>query len=230
MNMDHLPTKWDVKGCLMGSKMLTGSLMFFGPLLGIIMVFVEPGSMSEAPFTDVAQTMADNSTLVMISGMGFALAVMAIFIGTAYLARSMQGEGKPGSDLAGLASVFALLLAGVVMVSIGIELAITDSSWIDQGGDVVNAIAISEAVSRSIFFFNGLVILLLGIAIIRQKNLNQIVGGLFALFGGCILVGGMASSGDNIGEMIWFIGFLGWIIMTMVLGILTILSARKNAT
>ena len=27
----------------MGSKMLAGSLMFFGPLLGIIMVFVEPG-------------------------------------------------------------------------------------------------------------------------------------------------------------------------------------------
>ena len=204
------------------SKKLIGSLMLFGPLLGIAMVFVEPGGMSEVSFAERAQTMADNATQAMISSMGFASAVMAIFIGIHYLARSMQGEGKPGSDLAGLASVFALLIAGVVMVSIGIELTVgeTESSWIDHGGDVVNALAISEAISMSIFFFNGVVILLLGIAIIRQKNLNQIVGGLFALFGACILVGGLFSAGGNLGGTIWFAGFLGWIFTTIAAGFL----------
>jgi len=204
------------------SKKLIGSLMFLGPLLGIAMAFIEPAGMSEDSFAVKAQTMIDNSALTMISSMGFALAVMAIFIGIHYLARSMQGEDKPGSDLAGIASVFALLIVGVVMVSFGIEITVgeKESSWIGQGGDVVNALAISEAISQSVFFFNGVVILLLGIAIIRQKNLNQIVGGLFILFGACIVVGGIFSVGDNIGGMIWLTGFLGWLLTTIATGIL----------
>ena len=209
------------------SKKLIGSLMFLGPLLGIAMAFIEPAGMSEDSFAVKAQTMIDNSELTMISSMGFALAVMAIFIGIHYLARSMQGEDKPGSDLAGIASVFALLIVGVVMVSFGIEITVgeKESSWIGQGGDVVNALAISEAISQSVFFFNGVVILLLGIAIIRQKNLNQIVGGLFILFGACIVVGGIFSVGDNIGGMIWLTGFLGWLLTTIATGILIIRSA-----
>ena len=209
------------------SKKLIGSLMFLGPLLGIAMAFIEPAGMSEDSFAVKAQTMIDNSALTMISSMGFALAVMAIFIGIHYLARSMRGEDKPGSDLAGIASVFALLIVGVVMVSFGIEITVgeKESSWIGQGGDVVNALAISEAISQSVFFFNGVVILLLGIAIIRQKNLNQIVGGLFILFGACIVVGGIFSVGDNIGGMIWLTGFLGWLLTTIATGILIIRSA-----
>ena len=39
----------------------------------------------------------------------------------------------------------------------------------------------------------------------------------------------MTSSGsENIGGLIWFIGFLGWIIMTVVLGGLTIKQARAS--
>ena len=74
--------------------------------------------------------------------------------------------------------------------------------------------------------FMGAAILLLGIAIFRQKHLNQIVGGITGLFGACIVVGSPISSDvDDIGGVIWFIGFLGWIIMTVVLGGLTIKQA-----
>jgi len=218
----------------MGSKMLTGSMLVFGPLLGIIMVFVEPGGTDEDAFAVVAQTMLDNSAQAIISMVGFTVAMLAVTIGTAYLARSMQGEQKPGSDLAGLASVLAFLSAGVVIVSVGIEMIIYDSMWTDQGGDPTNAIAIGEAVSRNIFMFMGVSAVLLGIAIFRQKNLNQIVGAITALFGGFIFVGGLASSfmtssgSENIGGLIWFIGFLGWIIMTVVLGGLTIRQARSS--
>ena len=206
--------------------------MLFGPLLAIATIIIEPGGTSEAPFTEVVQTMSDNYVLATISLIGWAAAILAIFIGIHYLARSMQGEEKPGSDLAGLASVFALLVAGVAMVSLSIELTVgeRESSWIDQGGDVVNATALSAAISRSIFVFNGVVILFLGLAIVRQKNLNQIVGGLFALFGACILLGGMFSVGDNLGGMIWFIGFLGFPITTAATGFLILRSAGKDAT
>ena len=112
--------------------------------------------------------------------------------------------------------------------------------WVDKGGDVNTAYAISEGIFSGMFLLIGGTMLLLGIAIIRQKNLHQIVGGITGLSGALLLVGVLMPSGDPgaastssteaIGGTLWFIGFLGWIIMTMALGILTILSARKNAT
>ena len=162
----------------------------------------------------------------------FFVAIMIIFIGIHYLARSMQGENKPGSDLAGLASIFALLICGIVMVSTGLELTATErgSSWVTSGGDVLSAYAISEAIFRGIFVFNGIVMLLLGLAIVKQKNLSPIVGGFFAFFGACVLFGGMFSSGDNWAGMIWFIGFLGFPLMTAVTGFLILWSARKSTS
>jgi len=211
-----------------GSKMLTGSMLVFGPLLGIIMMFVEPGGTDEAAFAVAAQKMLDNSTQAQIAGLGFTVALLAVTIGTAYLARSMQGEQKPGSDLAGLASVLAFLSAGVVIVSFGIHMSIFDTGWTDKGGDVTNLYAIGEAISVSMFMFMGAAALLLGIAIFRQKNLNQIVGGITALFGACIVGGALASAGpESFAGLIWFIGFLGWIVMTVVLGGLTIKQALK---
>jgi hypothetical protein len=86
----------------------------------------------------------------------------------------------------------------------------------------------------------GASLLLLGIVIVRQKNLNQIVGGLIGLSGALFLVGMLMPSGDPglaetstveaIGGILWVSGFFSWIIMIVVLGIFTILDARKNST
>ncbi len=214
----------------MGSKMLTGSLMVFGTILTIIMLFVEPGDITEGlTFEVIAQNLLDNSTLGEITAVGWTVGVLAITIGTAYLARSMQGEHKPGSDLAGLASVLAFLSAGIVAVSSGIQMAIFDTEWVDQGGDITNAWAIGEGAFRSMFMFMGAASLLLGIAIFRQKNLNKIAGGITGLFGALLLVGWIIPVSGDVFGTIGFIGFLGWPIMTIVLGVLTILSARKDA-
>ena len=116
------------------------------------------------------------------------------------------------------------------MVGFSLELIATDkgSDWITQGGDAINAFTISEAMTRSIFVFDGLVMLFLGLAILIQKNMSQIIGGLFTVFGICVLFGGIFSSGDNWAGMIWFIGFLGFPIMTSVTGFLTLWQVRKN--
>ena len=217
--------------------MLTGSMLLGGMILGIIMVFVEPSVSESDSFAVAIQQLLDNSTQARLSGVGFTIAVLGALIGTAYLARSMQGEQKPGSDLAGLASVFAFLAAAVITVSAGIQLSLMDASYADRGGDVANAYAISEGLGQSMFGLLGAAMLLLGIAIVRQKNLNQIVGGLTALSGAFFLFGMLMPSGDPglaetstaeaIGGISWFIGFLSWIIMTMVLGGLTIKQARN---
>jgi hypothetical protein len=103
-----------------------------------------------------------------------------------------------------------------------------ESTWVTSGGDVVGTFAIGEAIIRSIFVFDGIVMLFLGLAIVKQKNLSPIVGGLFTFLGMCVLVGGMLSEGDNWAGMIWFIGFLGFPIITAVTGILTLREARNN--
>ena len=217
--------------------MLTGSMLLGGMILGIIMVFVEPSVSESDSFAVAIQQLLDNSTHARLAGVGFTIAILGALIGIVYLARSMQGEQKPGSDLAGLASVFAFLAAAVITVSAGIQLSLMDASYADRGGDVANAYAIAEGLGLSMFGLIGASMFLLGIAIVRQKNLNQIVGGLTALSGAFFLFGMLMPSGDPglaetstaeaIGGISWFIGFLSWIIMTMVLGGLTIKQARN---
>ena len=212
------------------SKNLIGSFLLAGPFLAFAsLVLFSPGG-DDQTFAQELQGMSENYTLASISMMLWFVAIMIIFIGIHSLARSMQGENKPGSDLAGLASIFALLICGVVMVATGIELTATErgSSWVTSGGDVLSAYAISQAISRSIFVFDGVVMLLLGLAIVKQKNLSPIVGGFFTFFGVCVLFGGMFSEGDNWAGMIWFIGFLGFPLMTAATGFLILRSAIKK--
>ena len=212
------------------SKKLIGSFLLVGPFLALaaLMLF-EPGG-DDSTFAEELQGMSENYAIASASMVLWFVAIMIIFIGIHSLARSMQGENKPGSDLAGLASIFALLICGIVMVSTGMELTATErgSSWVTSGGDVLSAYAISEAIFRSVFVFDGVVMLLLGLAIVKQKNLSPIVGGFFAFFGACVLFGGMFSEGDNWAGMIWFIGFLGFPLTTATTGVLILRLAIKK--
>jgi len=220
------------EGSIMGSKILTGWMLVIGPILAVIMLFIEPGGTTEeASFSQTAQNLLESTTLGGITAIGWTIAALAITIGTVYLARSMQGEEKPGSDLAGLAAILALLSAGIVAVDHGLHGAVFDSGWTKQGGDAANAIAIGEAVFRGMFTFMATASLLLGIAIFRQKNLNHIVGLITGLFGALLLIGWLLPSVIHENEvfgLIGFIGFLGWPVMTVVLGVLTIRQARAE--
>jgi hypothetical protein len=220
----------------MVSKLLIGSMLLGGVLLGIIVQFVEPSVSDSDSYAAVVPQLLANSTHHMIAGFGFIVAILSIFIGTSYLAKSMQGEQKPGSDLAGLASILALLGAAVVAISIGLEMGIIDGQYADKGGDVALGYGIADAMFMITFMFLGATLLLLGIAILRQKNLHQIVGGITGLSGLLLLAGmlmpsadpGLASTSttEAIGGWTWFLGFLGWLIMTMVIGGITIKQSR----
>ena len=214
----------------MGSKILTGWMLVIGPILAVIMLFIEPGGTTEeASFSQTAQHLLESTTLGGITAIGWTIAALSITIGTVYLARSMQGEEKPGSDLAGLAAILALLSAGIVAVDHGLHGAVFDSGWTKQGGDAANALAIGEAIFRGMFTFMAASSLLLGIAIFLQKNLNQIAGIITAVMGALLLFGWILPFESEALDFVGFIGFLGWPIMTIVLGILTILSSKKDA-
>ena len=220
----------------MGSKMLTGSMMLGGMILGFITTFLETSTSETDSFAVAAQQLIDSSMQSALSGTVFTIAILATLIGTAYLARSMQGENRPGSDIAGLASVLAFLAATILVVSNGLQMSLLDTSYTERGGDAAVAYAISEGMAHSSFSFIGASILLLGIAIVRQKNLNIILGAFTGLFGLLLLIGGVIPAGDPgldsttaieaVGGIIWFIGFIGWFVTTMVIGGFTIKQAK----
>ena len=222
----------------MGSKMLTGSMMLGGMILGFIMTFLETSVSETDSFAVVTQQLIDSSMQTALSGTVFSISILATLIGTAYLARSMQGDNRSGSDIAGLASVLAFLAAAILLVSTGLQNSLLDTSYTERGGDPAVAYAISEAIAHSSFSLIGASILLLGIAIVRQKNLNLILGAFTGLFGLFLLVGGAMPSGDPgldstttaeaVGGILWFIGFLGWFVTTMVIGGFTIKQARST--
>ena len=222
----------------MGSKMLTGSMMLGGMILGFIMTFLETSVSETDSFAVVTQQLIDSSMQTALSGTVFSISILATLIGTAYLARSMQGENRSGSDIAGLASVLAFLAAAILLVSSGLQNSLLDTSYTERGGDPAVAYAISEAIAHSSFSLIGASILLLGIAIVRQQNLNLILGAFTGLFGLFLLVGGAMPSGDPgldstttaeaVGGILWFIGFLGWFVTTMVIGGFTIKQARST--
>ena len=222
----------------MASKMLTGSMMLGGMILGFIMTFLETSTSETDSFAVVAQQLIDSPMQTALSGTVFTISILATLIGTAYLARSMQGENRPGSDIAGLASVLAFLAAAILLVSSGLQNSLLDTSYTERGGDPAVVYAISEGIAHSSFSLIGASILLLGIAIVRQKNLNLILGAVTALFGLLLLIGGVIPAGDPgldsttaieaVGGILWFIGFLGWFVTTMVIGGFIIKQARST--
>ena len=222
----------------MGSKMLTGSMMLGGMILGFIMTFLETSTSETDSFAVVAQQLIDSPMQTALSGTVFTISILATLIGTAYLARSMQGENRSGSDIAGLASVLAFLAAAILLVSSGLQNSLLDTSYTERGGDPAVVYAISEGIAHSSFSLIGASILLLGIAIVRQKNLNLILGAVTGLFGLLLLIGGVIPAGDPgldsttaieaVGGILWFIGFLGWFVTTMVIGGFIIKQARST--
>ena len=220
----------------MGSNMLTGAMMLGGMILGFIMTFLETSTSETDSFAVVAQQLIDSPMQTALSGTVFTISILATLIGTAYLARSMQGDNRSGSDIAGLASVLAFLAAAILLVSSGLQNSLLDTSYTERGGDPAVVYAISEGIAHSSFSLIGASILLLGIAIVRQKNLNLILGAVTALFGLLLLIGGVIPAGDPgldsttaieaVGGIIWFIVFIGWFVTTMVIGGFTMKQAR----
>jgi len=217
----------------MVSKSIIGWMLILGPIAAAILIFLEPRASSEV-FADSLQVKLDNLTLARVTAIGFSVALSIIFIGTIFFARSMAEAQKPGSNLAAIGSILVLFSAVAFSISSAIHLVVLQPSFVANGGNTVQTYAISEAIFNGTFLISGSYLLLIGIAIVKQQTLNQIAGWITALFGICLIIGAVLPSDDPglettttlaaIGGIIWFIGFLGWPIITLVLGILVLRS------
>ena len=146
----------------------------------------------------------------------------------------MAEAQKPVSNLAAIGSILVLFSAVAFSISSAIHLMVLQPSFVTNGGNSVQAYAIAEAIFNGTFLISGSYLLLIGIAIVKQQNLNQIAGWITALFGTCLLIGTILPAGDPslettttvgaVAGMSWIIGFLGWPIITLVIGILVLRS------
>ena len=215
------------------SKTLIGWMLVLGPIAAIIFVFLEPQVASE-DFAVSLQASLDNPTLARLTTIGLTGAISIIFIGTIFFARSMAEAQKPGSNLAAIGSILVLFSAVAFSISSAIHLTVLQPSFVTNGGNSVQAYAIAEAIFNGTFLTSGSYLLLIGIAIVKQQNLNQIAGWITALFGTCLLISTILPTGDPdlettttvgaVAGILWVIGFLGWPIITLVKGILVLRS------
>ena len=215
------------------SKTLIGWMLVLGPIAAIIFIFLTPGFESD-DFAVSLQAKLDNPTLARITTTGLTGALSIIFIGTIFFARSMAEAQKPGSNLAAIGSILVLFSAVAFSISSAIHLTVLQPSFVTNGGNSVQAYAIAEAIFNGTFLTSGSYLLLIGIAIVKQQNLNQIAGWITALFGTCLLISTILPTGDPdlettttvgaVAGILWVIGFLGWPIITLVKGILVLRS------
>ena len=81
----------------------------------------------------------------------------------------------------------------------------------------------SEGVNSTVFNVLGISWILLGIAMILQKNLHLILGIVVIIIGAAMFVANIA---DN--DIIWMIAFLGMLIGSLATGILSIINRNED--
>ena len=218
----------------MNSQRLTGWLLIIGPVLTfLVWALLWPmliGS-GETSADQVAEGVAKPELVRVLSAIGVA-GFASFLLGFVLLARSMQGEDKPGAGCVAVAGILFVVTATMAAVagtsSIGVlELAI-------EQNDVATAVMVNaagNAIFSGVPLIWSIALILLGTTIVKQKNLHVAVGWLFAVFGAVMLVYSVShpvetnSSGDQvISMMIW----IGISLITVATGVLT-LRARQTS-
>ncbi len=203
----------------MGSKMQTGLLLIIGTVVSLVgWMFIYPvdGGPDSTAADNAKDIMADPGLAKVGMLMGFG-GMGAVFIGFLNISRKMAAGDGAGSSWANISAILALSLAVMGIFTIGIEWAAAEASSAAAGTALMQ---ISQAGETSFTMACGLLLVLIGIGIILEKNFHIIIGGLSVVAGVLFLIG-------NIDESIAMTGFLGWIGMMLValaLGVQTLRS------
>tara|TARA_Y100000590_G_scaffold450072_1_gene589183 strand:- start:816 stop:1508 length:693 start_codon:yes stop_codon:yes gene_type:complete len=224
----------------MNPKFLTGGLLIIGSLL----IFAGFGESNDELITatDHVANIAEDTQSHLYFTLLDMTAVIAMMTGWIFLGLSMHGSSKSGSLLAKVAVTLTIICLPIVIVSSGLSLAVIymieealkPENAASMGALMVEAewlYIISEGVSSPGVIFNviGIAWILIGIAMILQKNLplvsgKSFIGNHFILGILVIIVGASLFSMNTIGdfEIVWIIGFMGLVIISLLTGILTI--------
>ena len=199
----------------MVSKMQTGLLLILGVVVALVgWMAIYPGDDSATP-ESAAKLMADPTLAKFGMLMGFG-GMGAVFIGFLNISRKMAAGDGAGSSYANISAIMAMTLVVLMAIGISIEWAVTEASDATEGARLMLH---SGALETSFNLAGGLLMVLLGIGIILEKNFHIIIGGLTVVAGAGFLLGNV----DAI-DVVGFIGWIGMMLVALVLGVQTLRS------
>ena len=161
----------------MGSKMQTGLLLILGTIVsfkGWMFIYPVDGGADATSAENAADLMADPGLGKLGIMMGFG-GMFAIFIGFLNIARKMASGNGPGSSYANIAAICALILATLGAMAIGMQWAVADASSEAAGAAIMQ---IDDSSTTSFMLVCGVLLLMLGIGIVLEKNFHMVIGGL----------------------------------------------------
>ena len=199
----------------MGSKMQTGWLLILGTIVAIVgWMAIYPGDDSATP-ESAAKLMADPTLAKLGMLMGFG-GMGAVFIGFLNISRKMAAGDGAGSSYANISAIMAMTLVVMMAIGISIEWAVTEASDATEGARLMLH---SAALETPFNLVGGLLMVLLGIGIILEKNFHIIIGGLAVVAGALFII----SNVDAV-AMGGFIGWIGTMLVALGLGVQTLRS------
>jgi hypothetical protein len=173
---------------------------------------IYPGDDS-ATAESAAKLMADPTLAKLGMLMGFG-GMGAVFIGFLNISRNMAAGDGAGSSCANISAIMAIIMVVLMTTGISIEWAVTEASDTAEGARLMIH---SGALETSFNLVGGLLLILLGIGIILEKNFHIIIGGLTVVAGACFLLGNV----DAI-DVAGFVGFIGMTLVSLALGVQTL--------
>ena len=196
----------------MNTRSLTGWLLIGGPVL----TFVVLGALypalvgnQDTAASSVKDMVAKPELARVLIGLG-SIAFAAIFAGLTLLARSMQGDDKSGGAYASVAVIIFTGLTAIGIAATGLSAGAL-SAAADNLREAVMIEAVSSAMFTGLWFFWGIGSLLIGSAMVMQKNLHVVIAWLFVAFGVFVVVSSLANL--NIPDVA---GLVVWVGMTLV--------------
>ena len=202
---------------------LIGGFLILSPIIAFAMFAVVPDTGDMTPAQSL-EKLLENKSVNLIGVVIGTLAFGSVMLSHSLLARSMRGTGKPGASCAELAGIILLIILPVLVAGLGYFWAAMEKAETDK----VLAEAIltnGEGLGEIIGIPWTIGFLLMGVAIILQKKFHIAVGVLavaLPAIGFSIEIGEIVSDSNAI-ESIGFAAFMGMLLLTVAMGILTLI-------
>lgn len=209
----------------MDSRMQTGLLL----VLGVISMAggwmgVYPADPSDSIAHQTKHLMADSGLATVGILMGFG-GMIAVFIGLVNISRKILMAGGPGSTYANITVLISMAIIAVMIMGLGTELAVANGSSAQTGAIMLG---LSNAVGGGAAIPMGIALVLLGAAIYLEKSFH-IVAAVIAVVAGILLVCGVpdliAERGSNASDSLQMVGWIGFMLNGLVLGVLRLRAA-----
>lgn len=208
----------------LNSKVI-GSFLILGPLLLVIPWFTLGVDVSGMSPSEHIAAVLEKSGQSEASGILNVFGAIFFFTGLYYLSKSLKSDDGISNSLAALGGLLIILCLPMFATLVGAELiAISEAK--EYGNEVGATILAASTGLQMCGFLMIIGIFLLGASLTLQKKWKGIVGALFMI--ATILSFIDIVSDGAAGEVVSIIGWMGFFLMTLITGILTLVPALKK--